>query len=287
MGSALHYRPFPEPPPSRSSGPLRNRILFLAAAWLIVLMPFLFWRGAWFGRPLSEQQIADYLHDRNPGHVDHALQQIGEQMGRKDPLAANWYPDLLALASSPSDRVRATDAWAMGQDASQNQFRPALTRLLSDESLAVRANAALALAQFGDAAAHDEVVNLLEPLMLRAPRSGRVLEMARAGNSFRPFGVIGKIQTASGTEQITAPWAVQVSSVNVRSGAQVQAGAELATLEPAPDTIATALKALYVLGRPDDLPLVEQYSVQPSRLPERVRKQAENTAQAIRDRSGR
>ena len=33
----------------------RNRLLFFLTAWLIVLMPFLFWWSTWFGRQLSRQ----------------------------------------------------------------------------------------------------------------------------------------------------------------------------------------------------------------------------------------
>ena len=32
----------------------RNRLLFFATGWLIVLMPFLFWWNTWFGRQLSD-----------------------------------------------------------------------------------------------------------------------------------------------------------------------------------------------------------------------------------------
>src|SRR5689334_8158490 len=54
--------------------PMRNHILFLIAMWLIALLPFLLWRGTWFGRPLSDQQIGDYLHDNtNAKNVQHAL----------------------------------------------------------------------------------------------------------------------------------------------------------------------------------------------------------------------
>ena len=43
----------------------RNRLLFFLTAWLIVLMPFLFWWNTWFGRQLSDKQITEYLNDRN------------------------------------------------------------------------------------------------------------------------------------------------------------------------------------------------------------------------------
>ena len=77
----------------------RNRLLFFLVAWLIVLMPFLFWWSTWFGRHLSDPQITEYLtDDKHPRHIQHALVQLGERMARQDAGAALWYPQLLRLA---------------------------------------------------------------------------------------------------------------------------------------------------------------------------------------------
>src|SRR5713101_9212548 len=85
----------------------RNRLLFFLVAWLIVLMPFLFWWSTWFGRHLSDQQIGEYLNDaKHPRHIQHALVQLGERMERHDVSAANWYPELVLLSSYPVEEVR-------------------------------------------------------------------------------------------------------------------------------------------------------------------------------------
>src|SRR6266404_4277284 len=74
----------------------RNRLLFFLTAWLIVLMPFLFWWSTWFGRRLSDTQITEYLNDdKHPRHIQHALVQLGERMARHEAGAALWYPQLL------------------------------------------------------------------------------------------------------------------------------------------------------------------------------------------------
>ena len=66
----------------------RNRLLFFLTAWLIVLMPFLFWWNTWFGRPLSDKQLNDYLRDdKKPRHIQHALVQIGERLAKQPPVA--------------------------------------------------------------------------------------------------------------------------------------------------------------------------------------------------------
>ena len=58
---------------------VRSRFLIFLTAWLIVLMPFLFWWNTWFGRQLSDKQLVEYLQDKeHPRHIQHALVQIGE-----------------------------------------------------------------------------------------------------------------------------------------------------------------------------------------------------------------
>src|SRR6202166_4028394 len=69
------------PKPKRSMS-RTQKIVFFATGWLIVLMPFLFWWNTWFGRHLSDQQLTEYLHDdKKPRHIQHALVQLGVEMG--------------------------------------------------------------------------------------------------------------------------------------------------------------------------------------------------------------
>ena len=124
----------------------RNRMLFFATAWLIVLMPFLFWWSTWFGRHLSDKQLSEYLNDqKHPRHIQHALVQLGERLTVHDATAAQWYPDLERLSSYPVEEVRNTDAWVMGQDTTHAGFHDALLKMLEDPSPMVRGNAALSL----------------------------------------------------------------------------------------------------------------------------------------------
>src|SRR5438128_11156622 len=97
---------------SRSHMSARNRFLFFLVAWLIVLMPFLFWWNTWFGRRLSDKQLSEYLTDqRHPRHIQHALVQLSARMQRGDRKAAQWYPQVVGLAASPVEEIRNTDAW--------------------------------------------------------------------------------------------------------------------------------------------------------------------------------
>src|SRR5215470_13785920 len=109
----------------------RNRLLFFLTAWLIVLMPVLFWWNTWFGRQLSDKQMSDYLNDeKHPRHIQHALVQLGERMTRHDPGASRWYLEVLRLASNPVEEVRNTDAWVMGQDTADPGFHEMLLKML-------------------------------------------------------------------------------------------------------------------------------------------------------------
>src|SRR6202165_3126658 len=112
--SALAEKPVSSPAKPRMS--TRNRLLFFATGWLIVLMPFLFWWNTWFGRHLSNQQLTEYLHDdKKPRHIQHALVQLGDRMSHRDAAVKQWYPDLIRLGNNPVEEVRNTDAWVMGQ----------------------------------------------------------------------------------------------------------------------------------------------------------------------------
>src|SRR5216684_6267544 len=93
----------------------RNRALFFVTAWLIVLMPFFFWWNTWFGRQLPDKQITEYLQDeKHPRHIQHALVQVGERMGRRDPSATRWYAEMSRLASQSGETVSDTAAWVIG-----------------------------------------------------------------------------------------------------------------------------------------------------------------------------
>src|SRR5262249_39081381 len=109
----------PGAPPQKSAHGMstRTRLLFYLTAWLIVLLPFLFWWNTWFGRQLPDAQITEYLRDdKRPRHIQHALVQIGERITHRDARTAQWYPELVRLATHPVEEVRNTDAWVMGQD---------------------------------------------------------------------------------------------------------------------------------------------------------------------------
>jgi HEAT repeat protein len=264
----------------------RSRFLIYLTAWLIVLLPFLFWWNTWFGRRLSDQQITQYLaDDKRPRHIQHALVQIGERITRHDARAEQWYPELVRLSTHPVEEVRNTDAWVMGQDTTFAGFHEALLKMLQDPSPMVRGNAALSLVRFKDASGRDQIVALLQPAKIVAPFGGHILDTDKPGTAIHQGGIIAKF--SYGHEQtidLRSPIAGRIHSVSVPIGVVVPAGTEIATVDPGDEQVWEALRALYLIGRAEDLPAIRPYERESREVPDRVRQQALLTDEAVRSR---
>jgi HEAT repeat protein len=256
-------------------------MLALAAA-LFVVVPFLFWRQTWFGRPLSRSEIQEYLQDNaRPRRIQHALSQIADRLARGDTTVTEWYPRILELARHPAPEIRLTAAWVMGQDNAFEAFHPALRDLLKDRELMVRRNAALSLVRFRDAAGRAELVDMLRPHTVRAPRSGTVEMRTAAGQEVGQGALLARI----GEADVRAPMAGRVLAETARNGTQIAAGAPVLAIAPGEDEVWEALRALYLVGTREDLSDVERYTRKLEDMPGRIREQAGLTAQAIRTRA--
>ena len=273
----------PKPGMSRT-----QKLLFFLTAWLICLMPFLFWWNTWFGRKLSDQQLTEYLHDtKKPRHIQQALVQVGERITRQDSTAKQWYPDLLRLAADPVEEVRNTDAWVMGQDTSGAGFHETLLKMLSDSSQMVRGNAALSLVRFGDATGRPQILTLLQAAEIASPESGRIVDADRPGTAIHQGGLIAKLEFGNKQiAEIRSPIPGRIRSV-AGTGANISAGAEAAVVDPANDQVWEALRALYLVGQPDDLAAIRPYERDLPDISNDVRRQAIETEQAIRTRETR
>jgi hypothetical protein len=262
-----------------------KRLLFFLTAWLIVLMPFLFWWSTWFGRHLSDRQVTEYLNDqKHPRHIQHALVQLGEHMGKHDAGAKRWYPDLVRLATYPVEEVRNTDAWVMGQDNAEAGFHETLLTMLADASPLVRGNAALSLVRFGDASGRAQIVALLQPAVIVAPSAGVVTDTDKSGTPIHQGGVIAKLQDDQQISEVRSPISGRIRTLSVQKGMQVIPGAEIATVAPADEQVWEALRALYLIGQVDDLPAILPYERELPEISDRVRQQAVLTEKAIRER---
>jgi len=87
------------------------------------------------------------------------------------------------------------------------------------------------------------------------------------------------------TAEVRSPLAGQLERFMAQDGAKVAAGDEIAVLLPGQEQVWEALRALYLVGRPEDLEDVDRFSSGVGGMPERVRQQAALTAEAIRKRA--
>jgi hypothetical protein len=257
-------------------------------ATLFVVVPFLTWYGTWFGRTLSDEDIGKYLADeQNPRHVQHALSQIVERIEKRDESVKRWYPQMVALANSPVMEIRQTVAWAMGQDHQSEEFHAALLRLLADKEPIVRRNAATALVRFGDASGRAELRAMLQPYVVPAPFTGTVSSILPEGSPVKMGSLLARIKQADGAiEEVRSPLSGKINGVAVREDAAVAAGDPFLSIAPDVETVESALAGLFYIGEREDLPDVGRYAQGVEGMPERIKKEAALTANAIQSRTG-
>ncbi len=284
----LDTTPAPAPAKARPRMSTRNRLLFFLTAWLLVLMPFLFWWSTWFGRALKDKEMREYLNDNaHPRHIQHAIVQLGQRMSRHDATATQWYGDLVRLSSNTREEVRSTDAWVMGQDTAGPGFHEALLKMLNDPSMVVRGNAALSLVRFGDSSGRAQIVSLLQPVVIAAAEAGQVVDTAGVGTAVHEGGLIAKVKSEDGQQihELRSPITGRVRILSAPTGARVKPGGIVATVDPGEEQVWEALRALYLIGQVDDLPAIRPYQRELPEVPERLRQQALDTERAIQKRA--
>jgi HEAT repeats len=266
--------------------PWKWMLIVLGLTLLCVIVPFLFWRATWFGMPLSDAEMQRDLTDlRHPRATQHALSQVADRIVRGDHTVARWYPDVVRLANDPVDQVRLTAAWVMGQDNTVPQFHRALLRLLSDPQPMVRMNAALALVRFGDPAGRGEILSMLRPVPIPAPVQGVLKERLKPAEVVNPDTPLGWIAVGKQKTEIRSSAGGALSRWTVADGSSVSARQTIAWLEPGSQTVWEGLRALYLIGRPEDVPEVSAYAQGVPGMPPQIRKQALATIEAIRRRA--
>jgi hypothetical protein len=254
-------------------------------AFLFVLMPFLFWNATWFGRPMTDTQLGLALANRSkPREIQHALTQIEARMEAHDPAVRHWYPAVLALANDPVDEIRVTDAWVMGQDNSSQDFHRALGNLLGDANVMVERNAALSLVRFGDDAGHAQIVAMLRPYAMASPLGGTLQTRLKAGDVVNPGTLVAHVEAPGGRKEVRATAPGTIERWLATNGAPIAVGQPLLSLEPSESMVWEALRALYLVGRAEDLADVERYARGGEGFSPQVAKQAMATARAIRGR---
>ena len=265
----------------RASGPI------LILAILFVVASFLTWYFTWFGRDLSDSDISKFLLDeKHPRHVQHALLQIQQRIERRDPAAKQWYPQIITLAGSPETEFRLTVAWLMGADNTSEEFHNTLKKLLADPEAIVRRNAALALVRFNDTGGRSELLAILQPLTVTAPATGALQSSLSSGAQISRGALLGRIlQPNNEVVEIRSPLIGKVDRLLVANGANLVKGDAVLTMKSDEQSVWEALRALSVVGQPEDVGLIESYASGAEPVSERLKQQASLTANAIKHRA--
>ena len=239
-----------------------NNLWLIIIAALFIIVPFLTWYLTWFGRQLSDEDVATYLaNEKNPRHLQHALSQVAERIERHDPQVKKFYPQVIALSRNPIAEIRKTTAWVMGQDNSSEEFHQALLPLLNDSEPLVRRNAALQLVRFGDASGHLELHAMLEPFEVKSPLSGTIVSLLSQGSKVRAGGLLARIRDVSGTvQEFRSPMDGAIEKLSVKEADPVTAGEPIISLTPDRATVSDALRALAYVGTRDDLAVIDAYA---------------------------
>jgi len=279
--------PSPQPDPAAEKRRRRNTLILTIVAALTVLVPFLFWKQTWFGEPLTDAQIDEYLADKEkPRHIQQALVQIQERIERGDASAERWYPQMAALRGSPVVELRVTLAWVLGSDNHSDLFHQTLVAMLTDTELLVRRNAALSLVRFDDAGGRQEIVKMLEVFTIRASEPAIVRYRLPEGSTVDSGTLLARLEKPSASPvEIRAPLPGTILEHLAPEGAAVAAGQILVTIAPAEDHVWEALRALLLVGREEDLPAVERFAhANEKDYSAKIREQAGLTAAEIRKR---
>jgi biotin carboxyl carrier protein len=265
---------------SKRPGP-KAYLLITLFALLLVLFPFLFWYYTWFGRPLTARDIDDYFADKShPRHAQNAMVQLSDRLVRHENVS-RWYPRVVEQASAPNLELRETAAWLMGQDPTYAPFHEALLRLIHDPEPMVRRNAATALAAFADGAGRPELVAMLQPYSVLAPIGGKLKYRLKLGDYVNPGTLVAHI----GDAEVRSAAPGDVLSLERADGDTVKPGDPLAELSADPNHVWEALRALLLVGQAPDLEAVQRFTRPAPGMPAKIIRQAEEAAQAIRDRA--
>jgi len=263
-----------------------NNFWLIIIAALFIVVPFLTWYLTWFGRQLSDEDVATYLADeKNPRHLQHALSQVAERIERHDPQVKKFYAQVIALSKNPIAEIRKTTAWVMGQDNSSEDFHQALLALLNDSEPLVRRNAALQLVRFGDASGRPELRAMLEPFEVKSPLSGTVVSLLSQGSKLRAGGLVARIRDASGTvQEFRSPMDGAIEKLSIKEADPVITGQPIISLTPDRATVSDALRALTYVGKTDDLPIIDAYANNAANEAD-LRQAALEAAKSIRTRA--
>ena len=148
----------------------------------------------------------------------------------------------------------------------------------------VQRNAALALIRFGDASGIDEIRSMLRPYSVAASQDGGLNERLKPGDAINPGTLLGHIASGGASAETRSQIPGSINRWLVPDGTAVASGQPVLLVDPSEVEVWEALRALYLVGRPQDLAAVEALARAGDPVPRNIRDQAELTAHAIQSR---
>src|SRR6185295_8244913 len=162
-------------------------------------------------------------------------------------------------------------------------FRQELLELLRDGNPMVRRNAALGLVRFNDVSGRDEIRALLAPYSMPAPFSGTLETRLKPNDAVNPGTLLGHIRVNPTDErELRGDVPGSINHWLAADGSIVALNQPILLIDPSTTEVYEALRALYLIGEPQDLSAVLQFVHGGDSVPANVRQQAELTAAQLR-----
>jgi pyruvate/2-oxoglutarate dehydrogenase complex dihydrolipoamide acyltransferase (E2) component len=126
---------------------------------------------------------------------------------------------------------------------------------------------------------------MLRPYVMESPLAGVLATRLKPADIVNPGTLVAHIESGGKSNEVRAQVPGTVERWLVSDGATVAAGQPILSLSPNESMAWEALRALYLTGRPEDLPDVERFVRGIDGMSPQVAVQAQDTARAIRDRT--
>jgi hypothetical protein len=126
---------------------------------------------------------------------------------------------------------------------------------------------------------------MLRPFAIRSPSEGVLSFRLNANDVVNPGTLMARVDLGDGAPlEIRSPLPGRIERRLAPDGRRIQRGENILLLAPAPEQIWEALRALVLLGRAEDLPLVQRWAGPYGEDNDTVRTQAALTVRAIKSR---
>jgi hypothetical protein len=270
-----------------SAAPPRGSKTTLILMLVTIFAVFFSWRSCWYGAPLTDAQIEAALKgEKGLQDMQRALNKVDELYTTGDRGAARFLPLVLPLAKHENAAIRKSAAWVMGDaKGSRAEVSPILAAMLADVDAIVRGQAALALANHGDAQGRGAITALLEDYKIVAPAEGKLSQSLRKDEPVRSGVRAARIEPDVGAPvDVLSPLEGAVRSAERAVGSRVKKDDVLMTVTPGEGQVTNALVGLFLVGTKDDAAAVARVLESNRIIPESTRRRAEEVKRALEKR---